>query len=196
MVVVDVSDAALLHTVIGQIRHLNGATLHLDGHLLARRRTFNLHHHRCAWFATQVVAYVGGALLCHRLTVDAQNDVALLKSGFGSWHTLVRFVYDDTLACEAIAYYRTDASIFARHHLFIFSRLVLGEVVGVRVERAHHRAYSRSDGLVGVERVDVHQVEVAVDGIENVKVLCHAEVVVAGVLCRHWHGDSHKCYQQ
>ena len=195
MVVVDISDAVLLHTVVGQVGHLYGFALHLDGHLLARRWSLNLQHHRCARLATQVVADVCSGLSNHRFAVYTQYHVSLLQSGFSSRHSLVRLVDDDVLACEAVAYYRADARIFARHHLLVFSRLVLGEVVGVWVERVHHRAYCRSDGFVGIERVDVHQVEIAVDGIENVKVLCHAEVVVAGVLCHDRHSDSQECHQ-
>ena len=71
LVVVDVSDTVLLHAVVGQIGHLYGFALHLDGHFLARRWALNLKHHRCARLATQVVADVCGGLSNHRFAVDA-----------------------------------------------------------------------------------------------------------------------------
>ena len=88
------------------------------------------------------------------------------------------------LACEAVADDGADASILASHHSLVFANLVLGIVFGIGVERAEHSPYGSTHSLVGIERVNVHKVEVAVDGVEHVEVLCHLKVVLAGILCR------------
>ena len=129
-----------------------------------------------------MVGHIGCCLALHRLAVDAEYGVALLQSCLGGWHSGVRLIDYHPLACETVADDGANAGILARHHLFILACLILGKILGVGVERVQHGAYGCAHRLVGIERVDIHEVEVAVYGVEHFEILCHLEIVVARVL--------------
>lgn len=84
---------------------------------------------------------------------------------------------------EVIANQRADAGILAcEHHLHVLA-LVLRIVFGIGVKRVEHGIDAVAHHLISVERVDIHHVEVAVDGVEHFKVLRYLEVVVSVCLC-------------
>ena len=70
-----------------------------------------------------------------------------------------------------------DAGKLSGGHHLEFLVFAFGVVDGVGVERAQHRVDGRAHHLVGVERVYIHQVEIAVNLVEHLHVLGHVEVV-------------------
>jgi hypothetical protein len=121
--------------------------------------------------------------LGHVLTVNAEDDVALLQSHFRCRHILIGLIDAHASEFEVVADQRADTGILAReHHLHVLA-LVLGIVFGIGIQRVEHGVDAIAHHLVSVECVDIHHVEVAVDGVEHLKVLCHLEVVVSVGLC-------------
>ena len=129
-----------------------------------------------------MIADIRHILVHHRRVVDAQYNVALLQSCLSGWRIGVRLVNNHTLQFRVIAYQSTYSRIFPCYHhlqvLYVRCRVING----IGVERTQHGVYSGANHLVGIQRVHIHHVEVAVDGIENVNVLCHIEVVVTVLL--------------
>ena len=178
---IDVAIVALHHSIVRDGRHLYRAA----GDFLRDRlavATLYLKRKGGARVATQVTADIRHVLAHHRRVVDAQDDVALLQSSLSGWRVGVRLVNHHTLEFRVIAYQSAYSGIFTgNHHLQVLDirRRVIHRV---RVERAQHGVYSRANHLIGIQRIHIHHVEVAVNGIENVNVLCHVEVMVAVLL--------------
>ena len=81
-------------------------------------------------------------------------------------------------------------SIFAGGHLFDFLIAVGREIFRVGVELVEHKENGILYVLLGVDRVNVIEVEVAVETVENIKLLGRLEVVAALRLHR-GRGQSH-----
>ena len=121
-------------------------------------------------------------LVRHHRVIDLQDNVALAQSGFLGRHTHVRFLYHHLLQPLVVAYQCTDSGILARQHGLQLLLLLLRIVLRVAIQRPQHGINTRRYHLVGVERVDIHQVEVLVQGIENLQILGNFQVMVLHIL--------------
>ena len=72
----------------------------------------------------------------------------------------------------------TDTGIFTREHHLEVLGLVLRIILGVGVETPQHGIDTIADNLLGIEGIDIHQVEVLVYIIKYVQVLAHLKIVV------------------
>ena len=182
LVQVDVAHAVLPQAVVGHRRELYGAARHLDFHHLSRAGPAYLDDECGARVAPQTVAHIAVVPAFHRLVVDGQYHIALLQARFGGWHVGVWLFNHHVFPGEVVAYERADAGIFARHHhlevAFLLGRIVLR----IGVERAEHGVDSRADGHFRVERIYIEQVQLLVDGIENIQVFHHLEAMVVLLL--------------
>ena len=168
----------MLQAIIRDSGQLDSAARDLELHLLTGGRAQNFQQKRCSGIATQVVADIVVVALGHVFTVDAEDDVALLQSHIRGRHILIGLIDAHATKLEVIANQRADAGILAcEHHLHVLA-LVLGIVFGVGVERVEHGIDAVAHHLISVECVDIHHVEVTVDGVEHFEVLRHLEVVV------------------
>ena len=126
-------------------------------------------------------ADVLGVLAHHRRVVDGQHHVALPQSGFLCRGVGVRLVNDHGALLQVVAYECAYATVAPGHEcLQVF---LLGEELGVGVERAQHARNARRHRALRVEGVDVEQVEVAVEVVEDVETLGGLHVVVLSGLC-------------
>ena len=97
-----------------------------------------------------------------------------------------------------IAHNSSYAGILSRQHHLQVLGLVLGIILGVRVKALQHCRDTIADNLLGIEGVNVHQVEVLVYIIKYVQVLTHLKIVVFLSLSRcgsqncHHNGNCHQ----
>ena len=178
-----VSDAVAAQTVVGdggRLLYLPARYLHL--HHLPRGGPADFQHERGAGVAAKVAAHVRGALAHHRRVVHAQDDVALLQSRLLGRRVGVGLVNHRVANLQVIAYERPYARIFPREERL---QLVgVGIIDGVGVQRLHHAVDAVGNHALRVQRIDIKHVEVAIHGVENLKVLAHLEVVVGIFLSR------------
>ncbi len=169
-----IAHARLQHTIVIDGGQLYGAARHLQLQhlrlLLSRHATLHLQQERRPRFSAQLAGHLRGILAHHRGVVDSKHHVALLQSGLSRRHALVRFVDDDALRAEVVLYQCADAGVLSREHLLEVLHLVRRVVLRVGVQRAQHRLDASPHGLVRVERVHVHLVEVLVYGGERLEV--------------------------
>lgn len=61
------------------------------------------------------------------------------------------------------------------------------------VEAFQHRLNAIAHYLFGIERINVHQVKILIDGIEDIHILSHLEIVIFICLCNRWpHEERHQ----
>ena len=185
----DIPYSTLLHAVIGHCGHLDGPTRNLEPHLLACRGSAYLEFEGGTGVATQMVAHVGVVLALHRLAVDAEYHVALAQTGFGGRHALIGLLDDRVADLRVPPYYTAYARILAREHGAQLVGLVFRVVHRVGVQTAQHAVDGIAHHLLGVEGIDIKQVEMLVYGVENFQVFGHFKIVVfvLGV-----DGDAHR----
>lgn len=118
---VDVSESALQHTVIWEERHLDGTAGYLHLQSLARTWPFHLNDKGCTRVTTKMIAHISHVFIGHILIVDAEDDVALLQSHFGSWHILVWFADADTLQLEIVAHHLHSTPAYLPVSIFFSS---------------------------------------------------------------------------
>ena len=191
----DVAHPAGAHAVVWYLGQLDVAARHPERQLLARGGAPHPQSEGGAGLAAQPLADVAHRLAHHRRVVYRQYLVALAQAHLGSGHALVGLVDDHALYLEVLAYHGAYAGILAREHHLKLLVLVFGVVLGVGVEAAQHGLDAVAYHLRRVERVDIHQVEVLVDGVEYVEVLAHLEVVAPRLL-RLQARRRHECGQQ
>ena len=110
---------------------------------------------------------------------------------------MVGLVDHHTLDFGIVADNGTDAGKLPRIDFLQVFHFLLGVVFGIGVEAAQHRLDTRAYHLLGIERVDVHQVEVLVDAVEYIELFLHLEVMVAvGLGHRHIGGKGGQQTQQ
>ena len=170
--------------VIRDLRHLDAPARNLETQRLARRRPLHLQQERGACLATQMTADEAHGLVCHYGIINLQDDVALLQPRFLGRHALVRLFDDDALQSLVVAYQCSDTGILACQHGLQLLLLLLGVVLRVGVQRLQHGVDTCCHHLVSIQRIDVHEVQVLVQGIEDVQVLGHLQIMVLDVLCR------------
>ena len=79
-------------------------------------------------------------------------------------------------------YKRTHASVFSREHLFEVASLIVGKIIGVRVESGKHCVGGFLDKFRRVNGIHVIKIELFEKIIEYVKILSHLEIMI--LLCR------------
>ena len=182
---VDIPDAVGAQPVIWQIGQRDGTARDAHLHRLARGGALYLQEERGAWVAAQMGTDERRVLVRHHRVVDAQDDVALLQPGFRRRTALIRLVDDHPAQFHVLAYHGTDAHILAREHVLQAFHLLLGIILRIRVERAEHSLDAVAYHLVGIQRVHVDHVEIAVDVVEHLDVLRHLEIMVFVLLRVH-----------
>ena len=125
-----------------------------------------------------MLTHVIHVLVGHRRVVDTQDDITLLQSHLCSGHTLVWLVNHHSLEFLMISHDSSYTRIFSREHHLEVLGLVLRIILGVGVETPQHGIDTIADNLLGIEGIDIHQVEVLVYIIKYVQVLCHLKIVV------------------
>ena len=98
---------------------------------------------------------------------------------------LIRLVDHHPAQFHVLAYHGTDAHILAREHVLQAFHLLLGIILRIRVERAEHSLDAVAYHLVGIQRVHVNHVEIAVDVVEHLDVLRYLEIMVLVLLSVH-----------
>ena len=188
----DIACVALTHTVVGYRRsvlYLAACNLHL--HLFACARTPDLQQERRTRIATQTLADVLRVLACHHRVVDAQYHVALLQTCLLSRCTGIGLVDDRCLLYQMVADECADAAVLARDKcLQVF---LLRIVLRVGIQRTQHRLNTRAYHLVGIKRVNIHQVQVLIQLVEDIQVFGYLQIVVLRLLGRrHERSQSQK----
>ena len=178
----EIADAARLHAVVGHGRLLDLLAGDDLAEGLARRGAHDLDLERRSRVAAQVAGDVGRGLPRHRGVVDAHDDVALAQSRLGRRRVLIRLVDDHRLAHQVVADDGSDAAVASRQHQVELLGVVGGVVHRVGVEGVEHGPQAVAHHLVGVERIDIHHVEVFIDRVEHLQILRHVEVVTIVVL--------------
>ena len=175
---VDVTDVTLQHAIIRQERQLDGTACYLHLHRLACTWTLNFQHERRTRFTTKMIADIAHLLIGHILIINTQDDVTLLQSHFCSRHILVRLADTDALQLEIVAYHRTYTRILAGEQVLEFLHLLLWIIGSIRVKTTQHGIDTISDHNFSIERINIHQIEILVDGIEYFHILCGFEVMI------------------
>ena len=129
----------------------------------------------------------------HILVVDAHNDVARADARQPSGHVQIRRVEGTAIAGLMIANGRTDAGVLSgRHQAQLVSSSGFVEL-GVRIETIQHVIDGPFHLLFRVQRVDIVEVEVAIEGVENIQRLRCAEIMgVLRLLCCQLCGADHE----
>ena len=129
----------------------------------------------------------------HILVVDAHNDVARADARQPSGHVQIRRVEGTAIAGLVIANGRTDAGVLAgRHQTQLVSSSGFVEL-GVRVETIQHVIDGPFHLLFRVQRVDIVEVEIAIEGVENIQRLRCAEIMgFLRLLCCQLCGAAHE----
>ena len=133
-----------------------------------------------------MIADIAHLLIGHILIIDTQNDIALLQSHFCSRHILVRLTDADALQLEVVAYHRTYTRILTGEQILEFLHLLLRIIGSIRVEATQHGIDTISDHNFSIERINIHQIEILVDGIEYFHILCGFEVMIFVNLGKSW----------
>ena len=175
---VDVTDATLQHAIIRQERQLDGTAGYLHLHRLACTWTLNFQHERRTRVTTKMIANIAHLLIGHILIINTQNNVTLLQAHFCSRHILVRLADTDALQLKIVAYHRTYTRILAGEQVLEFLHLLLWIIGSIRVETTQHGIDTISDHNFSIERINIHQIEIFVDGIEYLHILCGFEVMI------------------
>ena len=131
-----------------------------------------------------MAAHIVVGLALHALVVDGENDVASPQPHLGGGHSRVGFPDDRAVELVVVVDDGPDARILARNHLLEVLLVLLREELRVGVHGGEHGVDAHWDDGVGVERVHIHGVEIAVDIVEELKVLRYFEVVLFLCLCR------------
>ncbi len=187
----DIADIIGTHTIIGNLWHLDATTRNLEVHLLARRRTQNLQHERCARLTTQVAADIADVLVRHHRIVNLQNDITLLQAYLRRRHPLIRFLNDYPLQLLMIAHQRSDTGILTRQHLLQLLLFLLRIILRIRVQRLQHSIDTHLHHLIGIKGIDIHHVQILIKGIEDIQVLRHLQIVILTLLCPGAHYGRH-----
>ena len=103
LVEIEIPDAVLLQTIIGDCRQLDGTTGDLELHFLAGGGAQNFQQERRPGIATQMVTDIVVVALGHVLAVDAEDNVTLLQSHFRRRHVFVRLVDANAPEFEVVA---------------------------------------------------------------------------------------------
>ena len=131
-----------------------------------------------------MIAHISHVLIGHIFIVDAEDDVSLLQSHFGSRHILVWFADADTLQLEVVAHHGTHTGIFTGEHILQFVDFLLWIVSGIRVQTTQHSLDTIAHHLFGIERIHVHEVQILVDGVEYIHILRRLEIMISIYLCK------------
>ena len=82
-----------------------------------------------------------------------------------------------------IANQRSNARILACQHLLQLFLLLLGIILRIRVQATQHGIDTCAHHLVSVQRVHIHHIQVLIQHIKYLKVLCHLQLMVLYLLC-------------
>ena len=77
---------------------------------------------------------------------------------------------------------RSDACILARQHLLQVLLALLGIVLRIRIQRLQHGVNTCRHHLVGIQRIDIHHIQMPVQRIEYLQIFCHLKVVIHHLL--------------
>ena len=190
-IVVDISYLILQHTIIRKVWHLNRASSHLHLHLLARAWTFDFDDETCTRFTSKVITNIRHILAHHGSISNGQDYITFLQSSLSSRHILVRFIYHHLLQLVVVSNEGTHACILSCQHSLEFLLFRLRIISGVRIQAPQHCLDAIAYHLIGIQRINVHQVEVLIDGIEDIHILSHLEIMVIILLSDCWQSHQH-----
>ena len=175
---VDISHLVAHHARPRDGRQLDVATSNTEFPLLLLARALHRQHEGGSWFATQHVAHL---IYLHALqfrVVNLLEHVAHFQSHHSSRHVGVGFSNDDGRVLPHTDN-RTHTAILSRGHHLQFAHVLLGIVFRVRVKTVQHGINAHLHQFVRIEGIHIHDVQVAIERIEHVEVLCHRKRVVA-----------------
>ena len=89
-----------------------------------------------------------------------------------------------------VANQRSDARILARQHLLQLLLALLRIVLRIWIQRLQHGVDTCCHHLVGIQRIDIHHIQMPVQRIEYLQVLRHLKVVIFHLL-----GIRRQCHQ-
>ena len=148
-------------------------------------------HEGRSWFATQHVAHLVHLQALQLRVVNLLQHVAYLQSHHGSRHVGVGFS-DNHRRVLSHTDNRAHTAILSRGHHLQFAHVLLGIVFRVRVKTVQHGINAHPHQFVRIERIYVHDVQVAIERVEHIQVLGYRKRMVVLFLLLSRSGQYHQ----
>ena len=165
---IDVSHTVTHHAIIRHGRYLYLFTGKFKGKCTLDTRTLDSHLQLGIGRAFQPLAHGSTLPTRYRIIVDHDNLVAGSQTGQLGRHTLIGFRNIDRLVTLHDQGAYTGILPGSREEEIIF--LFLGNIFGVRVQPGQHRIHPVVDSLLGIDGIDIKQVQLLEQRVEYIEV--------------------------
>ena len=189
----DIANTVALHTVIRNRRcgtQRTTGNLHL--HHLVRAGTPNLQCKGRSGLTSQMLPHILNTLAHHGRIINAQDDVTLAQSCFLGRCIPHRLINHRGLLLHVITNQRTYTPVLSREERFQLTGLRV--IHRIRIQTLQHGFDARSHHLIRIQRIHIQHIQVAVEGVEDLQILHHLEVMILLVLSlyRHSHHQQER----